>query len=343
MVESSPQPRIAVIIRSAAWLGIAAHAGFIPLFWLIGVPMLAAFNVASVSIWAAAWLLNRRRRSTLAMWLISAEVVAHATLAVVLLGWNSGFQYYLIPLIPFVMFNDRARSTTVALVSACVLLELLLLRAWSPDSVAEPAALSVFRYVNMLVPFSMLGLLSFYFRTASADIERKMTEMALTDPLTGLFNRRQMNLRLQEEAARHRRTGTDFSVIIADVDHFKDINDRHGHDVGDRVLARVAHLFAEGLRTGDAIARWGGEEFLVLLPGAHLMAAEEVAQRLRTAAESRLGIGETLAVPLTVTFGVATFASFRSLEACLKAADEALYRGKAGGRNRVVTDHSQLG
>jgi diguanylate cyclase (GGDEF)-like protein len=235
------------------------------------------------------------------------------------------------------MFNDRARTLTVTMASACVLLGFALLRALSPASVALPSALEWFKYANMVIPFSMLGLQSYYFRLASANVERKMTEMALTDPLTGLFNRRQMNQRLQDEAARFRKHGTDFSVIIADLDHFKEINDRYGHDMGDRVLSRVALLFAEALRAGDAVARWGGEEFLVLLPGTHLSAAQEVAQRLRSAAESRLGEIDGLATPLTVTFGVATFAPSASLEGCLKAADDALYRGKAEGRNRVVT------
>src|SRR3954466_11719669 len=107
MAESTPEPRIAVLIRSSAWLGILAHTVFVPLFLLTGYSLLAAFNLLSVPTWVGAWWLNRRRLSTLAMWLLTAEVAAHAALAVSLLGWDSGFQYYLIPLIPFVMFNDR--------------------------------------------------------------------------------------------------------------------------------------------------------------------------------------------------------------------------------------------
>jgi diguanylate cyclase (GGDEF)-like protein len=342
MAESTPEPRIAVLIRSSAWLGIVAHTVFIPLFFLSGYPLLAAFNLLSVPTWIAAWSLNRRQLSTLAMWLLTAEVALHAVLAVSLLGWSSGFQYYLIPLIPFVMFNDRARSVTVMCCSAGVVALFGLLHATAPVRVALPGPLQAFAYANMVIPFSMLGLLSFYFRVASANVERQMTKMALTDPLTGLFNRRQMGQRLQEEAGRFRRLGKNFSVILADIDRFKDINDRHGHATGDRVLARVALLFTEGLRGGDAVARWGGEEFLLLLPGTHLTDAEEVAQRLRAAVESRLGDVEGLTVPLTVTFGVAAYAPFASLDACLKAADEALYRGKESGRNRVVTDCSQL-
>jgi diguanylate cyclase (GGDEF)-like protein len=102
------------------------------------------------------------------------------------------------------------------------------------------------------------------------------------------------------------------------------------------VLAGVAGVFNQGIRSGDAVARWGGEEFLLLLPGTDLGAAEEVAHRLRATAEQRLAKVGGLGRALTLTFGVASFAPGSSIDACLKAADEALYRGKAAGRNRVV-------
>ncbi|HEX2880068.1 MAG TPA: diguanylate cyclase [Polyangiaceae bacterium] len=336
MSDATPEPRIAVIIRSVAWVGIVAHAAFVPLFWLTGYPVLAVFNVFSVPAWLLAWWVNRRGSSTLAMWLLAAEVVLHAVLAGMLLGWDTGFQYYLIPLIPFLMFNDRAPLRVVHVASACVLLVFMVLRAVAPTDGVLPSELAWCRYANLIIPFGMLALLSHFFRLASTDVERRMTEMALTDPLTGLYNRRQMSQRLQDEATRFQQRGTNFSIIVADIDHFKDINDHHGHAVGDRVLSHVAQLFSEGLRNGDAVARWGGEEFLMLLPGANLDAAEEVAQRLRSTAETRLAEVEGLTQPLTVTFGVSNYAPSGSLEACLKAADEALYRGKASGRNRVV-------
>ncbi len=330
------EARIAVIIRSVSWLGIVAHAGFVPLFALTGQRGLAWFNVLSVAIWIAAWLVNRRGSSTLAMWMLTAEVTAHAVLAVLNLGWSSGFQYYLIPLIPFLMFNERAGTKTVMVASAGVLSTFIALRWVAPAIPVLPAALRAFVYANMFIPFLMLGLLSYYFRLASTDVERAMTEIAQTDPLTGLLNRRRMEERLNEEVARFRAHGLNFSVIIADVDHFKQINDQHGHDAGDRVLSGVASVFNSGLRRGDAVARWGGEEFLLLLPETDLRSAEEVAQRLRVAAEQDLAQLGGLPQTLTLTFGVAGFAEKASIDACLKAADEALYRGKAAGRNRVV-------
>lgn len=329
------EARIAVIIRSTAWVGIVAHAGFIPLFATSGQPGLAAFNVASVATWIAAWLVNRRGASTVAMWMLTVEVAAHAAIAVMILGWGSGFQYYVIPLIPFMMFNDRADTKTITVTSALVLALFVMLRWVSPSDVILPGILQAFTYANLFIPFMMLGLLSYYFRLASTNVERKMTEIALTDPLTGLLNRRRMEEQLNEEVARFRARGATFSVIIADVDHFKAINDRYGHDAGDRVLSSVADVLNHGVRAGDAVARWGGEEFLLLLPGADIRAAEEVAHRLRASGEKRLAEAGGVPCAVTLTFGVATFGPDASVSACLKAADEALYRGKAAGRNRV--------
>jgi diguanylate cyclase len=334
----APAPaRIAAVIRYVVWVGIVAHTGFIAMFAVMECPRLAVFNVASVAIWVSAALANRRGRSTLAMWLLTMEVVAHAVLATFALGWTSGFQYYLVPLIPFVMFNDRLPSRTVAAISTAVCAALLALRAFAPESVTVGAALPLLRYGNLAIPLLALALVSFYFRRASTTAERRMESMALTDPLTGLLNRRSMEQRLRDAAHGFQRTGRAFSVVMADVDRFKRINDVHGHAAGDRVLRAVAGLFGERLRGGDAVARWGGEEFLLLLPETDLATACEVADRLRATAEARLsdtaGIGDSV----TLTFGVAVFDRPMRVDACLKQADDALYAGKAEGRNRVVS------
>jgi len=295
----TPPPRIAAVIRHVVWVGIVAHAGFVPMFGLIGHLRLAAFNVLSVATWIAAAIVNRRGRSTVAMWLLTLEVVAHAVLAAGTLGWASGFQYYLVPLIPFVMFNDRLGGRTVAAISAGVFTTLIALRALAPEGELDGS-------------------------------------MALTDPLTGLLNRRSMEQRLREAVQAFQRTGRPFSVIMADVDHFKRINDVHGHEAGDGVLRAVAALLGARLRGHDALARWGGEEFLLLLPETDLAAACDVADRLRAAAEAELGHGAGFGQSVTLTFGVSVFDRPMRVAACLKQADDALYAGKAGGRNRVV-------
>ena len=123
---------------------------------------------------------------------------------------------------------------------------------------------------------------------------------------------------------------------MADVDHFKRVNDLHGHAAGDRVLRAVAGQFTEQLRAHDAVARWGGEEFLLLLPETDAATAFEVAQRLRAVAEARLAEAAAIAETVTMTFGVAMFERGTRVGDCLKRADDALYAGKAAGRNRVL-------
>jgi diguanylate cyclase (GGDEF)-like protein len=333
---SAAQARIAVVIRNVVWVGIVAHAGFVPAFWLLGQPVLSAFNLLSVAVWAAARTANQRGQSNVAMWLLTLEVSAHAALAVGSLGWASGFQYYLIPLIPFVMFNDRLSTRTAVMVSIAVFCLFVGLKALAPEGRLDgPMALAQ-SYANILIPFLALGLVSVFFRVASTQAEAQHARMAVTDPLTGLYNRRRMDERLREEQARHQQTGSVFGLILADVDHFKSINDTLGHDTGDKVLCAIARLLESGLRGQDSAARWGGEEFLLLLPDTQLDGARDVANRLRAAAETRLTEELALGRPVTLTFGVSAYSGTSSLEDCLKAADTALYAGKNAGRNRVV-------
>jgi diguanylate cyclase (GGDEF)-like protein len=325
-----------VVIRNVTWVGIAAHAAFVPLFWYLEQPTLARFNVLSVLTWVAAALANRRGRCTLAMWLIAAEVAAHAVLAVTHLGMESGFQYYLLPLIPFVMFNDELGTRTIAVVPVLVLAIYLGLSRLAPPTPLSPEAVALLGYPNMVIPFMALALVSYYFRLASMRAEQRMEAMALTDPLTGLFNRRHMGDRLREEQARAARGGRPFGVIMADVDHFKRVNDLYGHDAGDRVLVEVARLLSAGLRGHDVAARWGGEEFLLLLPDTDLEGAKTVARRIHEQSGRSLQVVQGVGEPITLTFGVAIFSGGPTVDAAIKAADLALYEGKSSGRNRVV-------
>ena len=326
--------RIAPVIRHVTWVGVVAHGAFVPLFLLLGQPLLAAFNVVSVCCWIAAHLVNGRGRSSVAMWLIVGEVVGHALLAVGLLGWASGFQYYLVPLVPFVMFNERLRGTFALVVSVVVLIAFVMLYEFAPAPLLDPSINHALSVTNIVIPFVALALISFHFRNASIAVERQVAEMAVTDPLTGLFNRRHMNQRLREEESRAARTSAPFSVIIVDIDHFKRINDTSGHDAGDRVLRDLAQLLRDMVRTQDIVARWGGEEFLVVLPQTPLTGALEVAERLRLAAEATLARELDGIDAVTLTLGAAEYAG--SVPESLKLADVALYQGKAAGRNRVV-------
>ena len=162
--------------------------------------------------------------------------------------------------------------------------------------------------------------------------------LSVTDVLTGLANRRRLMTRLEEEVARARRYRTPLSVVMIDIDHFKQVNDVHGHAMGDVVLRNIGAMLKSSVRTTDLAARYGGEEFTLVLPHTDIPAALQVAENLRerfAELEHRL---DGVTVKKTVSMGVTARdgqGEMPSAEDLLKHADEALYRAKQGGRNRV--------
>lgn len=162
-----------------------------------------------------------------------------------------------------------------------------------------------------------------------------LEETARTDFLTKLINRRAMHRFLQNEIARLGRTSGTFSLVLVDIDHFKTINDQFGHDIGDEVLIALSRAFEGAVREQDIVARWGGEEFLILLPNTAQVDASEQAERLRQLLDSDALQIERYRQRVTASFGVCEFTPGESLEFLLKQADVALYQAKAGGRNQV--------
>jgi len=166
----------------------------------------------------------------------------------------------------------------------------------------------------------------------------KLNEQAITDPLTGLHNRRYLMEFLQRELARAARGATTVAAIMFDIDHFKRVNDRHGHDAGDLVLTQIAGRIKGYIRASDMVCRYGGEEFMLILPGASLDGARQRAEGIRALVRSidfRYA-GEPLGT-ITVSLGVALFPDHAgAAESLIRVADEALYAAKSAGRDRVV-------
>jgi diguanylate cyclase (GGDEF)-like protein len=169
---------------------------------------------------------------------------------------------------------------------------------------------------------------------------RQLAELALAsrrDPLTGLPNRRAFAEDLAREVARASRSGAPLAVVTLDVDRFKAVNDLHGHAAGDAVLRAVAARAAATIRAGDVLARLGGEEFGVLLPGAELARAAEAAERMRAALAASPVEAAGRALAVTASFGCAALAPGEAAEALLARADARLYEAKRAGRNRVAS------
>lgn len=166
---------------------------------------------------------------------------------------------------------------------------------------------------------------------------RQLRALALTDELTGMPNRRNIVAFLDQQLAQVRRSHRSLGALLIDIDHFKRINDSFGHDAGDRALRRVAKLAAAGLRRNDRLGRFGGEEFLIVLPDAEARIAQEIAERARRSIASAVFDDVAPGLAITISVGVGIFPEVaNNRTAFVKRLDEALYQAKAEGRNRVV-------
>jgi diguanylate cyclase (GGDEF)-like protein len=191
------------------------------------------------------------------------------------------------------------------------------------------------------VKISMLSMLSAFVAMSitNAKAHRETLQLSICDALTGLFNRRHLDVVMHQELERARRHGCTFSLMLIDVDHFKKLNDTFGHQLGDQVLKMIGSLFKETLRGMDLCFRYGGEEFLVILPMTQIHDALIVAERLRQLIfeECRKVLREIFEMPVTVSIGVASYSSdVGSVTELLSQADRRLYLAKQGGRNQVV-------
>lgn len=208
------------------------------------------------------------------------------------------------------------------------------LGTWYAAAVRAAATLTLF----LAVTVGLAVLVQRYWsRLAEANVE--LHHMAHTDFLTGLMNRRALLEAAAGELARARRYGSTVSVLMIDIDHFKAINDTLGHKAGDAVLQRLAGTIRQTLREVDLIGRWGGEEFVALLPETATTRAYEVAERVRqTIAETEMRNHDTPPVSLTVSVGLATLDhADETIDTLIARADAALYQAKEGGRNRVCS------
>lgn len=291
------------------------------------------------------WLLSVRRSypvflaSLVTMVVLLCVICSYSTMQ---FGRDAGFQLILIALVPVIVVSGRINARVKWLLVAMFTLYLIWLESRAVtsnyDGVLPPIAMTLMRSMNYLVLiFATTGLVFHYFRLAARQYTALM-DMAMIDPLTGLYNRRQMGVHAQQAIVDCRSSNQPLSVILCDLDHFKAINDTLGHDAGDAVLRRVGRELSVGVRAVDSVGRWGGEEFLLLLPQTDLEGAITLAERLRARIADPANARNPSEPHVTATMGVATLRPADNLESAISRADTALYAGKAGGRNRVIVE-----
>ncbi len=171
--------------------------------------------------------------------------------------------------------------------------------------------------------------------------KRDLETLATKDYLTGLLNRRGLEEALEVEMARANRVGTTLTVVFLDIDHFKMVNDTHGHPVGDVVLRQLGQILRQECRSSDIIGRYGGEEFIIAFQGGDVRGNLAYVNRIRMAVKENLVIArENSFISVTASFGMAEKKSFEKIDLLFARADSALYAAKQGGRNQVI--HSDL-
>jgi diguanylate cyclase (GGDEF)-like protein len=190
--------------------------------------------------------------------------------------------------------------------------------------------------------FVLLSLLSRRFVKVLTGTQEELVRLATTDSLTGLLNRKTALARFDEEVSRHERSGSPLSCLLIDLDNFKEVNDTLGHQAGDRVIETVSRLMAGQVRRHDIVCRYGGEEFLVLLPDTCLFAAMAAAEKLREAVEQESLEVNGKRLVMTISCGAAELEKGEKTDSLIGRADTALYRAKMAGRNRVCSSDQNL-
>ena len=317
MDERLERPRAIAFALIAA--GIAAAAPRIG-WWGIGLLVVAALGFRLAK--GIAERIRAPEHALLASWAVSEMVIAGS---VAVTGGITSYaaSWLLVPLVTLpARFGTRGVGVGVGFVAALVTLIAVTIEPGHP---LPP----VYALLSLLITLSSVGVLSMALMRSDVD---HRTE-AVIDGLTGMLNRRALDQRLHELTAQAQVTGQPVAVIVADIDHFKRVNDEHGHATGDAVLVEVAYRLRKALRAFDLAYRLGGEEFLIVVPGAGVAMAVELAEQLRAAVAAEPAAG----LQITMSFGVAASLGPELARArLLEGADTALYQAKARGRDQVV-------
>ncbi len=325
------------MVKQVAVMAAVIDAGYVVLFWWLGSGPLAIINLISIAMYVGAYQLVTMRRNTAAVTLIWLEVMLHAALGSLLIGWDSGFHYYLLLFIPtIVVANTRGYAVPLVLTLLAYYLGLRAVCDWlGPLTPLSPIGLKWVNALHVALVFGMLSALAAFYRRTVLTAEDRLRKQATLDPLTGLNNRRHFETLATHVLARSQRDGTPVTLLLCDVDHFKRVNDERGHAVGDEVLMAIARMLGQNLRDGDVVARWGGEEFVALMPASPLDKACATAERIRAAVQATPLEVDATPLALTLSFGVAQVHGVQDLHAAIARADKALYDAKNAGRNRV--------
>lgn len=316
-------------------IAFGIHVVLFVLFGLLQNAVMAVGNCMSIVAYVICLKAIREKRYSFAGMLMSVEIILHAMLATWMLGWNSNFYFYLFCLVPIIAFSfqgSRGKRLFLNLAILAVMVGGFTLRKqMGINSGVAPGLLEAFGIINVLTATSLLlhgTALSVRF---TRSMQVNLFHTASRDSLTNLYTRRRVMLGVRQLSA-----SAVSAIILLDIDHFKKINDHLGHERGDLILQRVAEAINDNVRTTDVASRWGGEEFLILMPDTSAEAAGAVADRILLRIRDWVGQVKPGPMSVTATLAISEICPGESFESALNRADQALYQGKQQGRDQVV-------
>ena len=328
---------IYLVLNTIILIVITGFVMLVAFFFFSGYANLSIYSAINVVIWAGIWCVNRHGKHLLTTIIICIVLYLSAILQMLYLGWDAGFQYQLVAIMALLLLYPNKKLKVSVLVSGFILLSFLILyfSLLKTETPKTPFIIRLHTF-NAVISMFALAATNLFFRTNTVKLINKLHYSANTDPLTGLFNRRHMTIELTQHRKMIMRYEQTNSLILIDIDYFKKVNDKYGHNGGDEILIQFSKLLKDGLRSTDIISRWGGEEFLVLTPFTAVKDAAIAAEKLRKMVEAYTFKAAGHKAHLTITCGVAGIHQSMPIEDALKQADKLLYEGKDSGRNRVM-------
>lgn len=328
------------LIHWSSILGTIAHIGFTILFFAYDHAWLAALSSAGVFMWLGALVANYRGNHNQAIYIIASEAGIHAAAVAIDLGTSTGFHYYLLPLSCLLTLSPNMPKWRSILIGLLCMSEFIVLERMPADMLPLASHLPpLVATVNLSIALTVMVLFAVMVRCIYEMQSHSLTTMATRDPLTGLFNRRFASDYLRQISIQQQRNKASCSIALLDIDHFKRINDRYGHKVGDACLIQFTSKLVKHFRSSDVLCRWGGEEFLLIFPDAEIKEVLPVIESFRQYLHNHPIQHHGKQIPMTVSIGITNLLPGTSYDIGINHADRLLYRAKASGRNRVISQH----
>lgn len=336
------------------WLilvGFIIHVAFEFIFIYSGNNVMMSYNLISIAVFGGA-LKFLKRHQKIAVLACFTEATIFITVATIYLGWDMGFQNWFMPFIILsitVPFKERGVFYALGAIQSILYVYLYFSANLKIPLLQINSIDDLLVRLNLIFSFILIFFAERVLKISKAmeivflrnEIEH-MENIVKTDELTGLTTRRQMNDILKNIDMRQEKNKGDFYLVFGDIDHFKAVNDTYGHECGDVALAEISAVLKSECRINDIIARWGGEEFLILLKNAgkddklSREKVEKILNRIRKKIEQKTIKYNDIRFSVTITFGGVSSADFSNIQDMIRAADEQMYIGKKNGRNMVV-------